>query len=59
MNEAAMDRRAFLKTSGAGVLMAGAGIAWAQAGQRPLPLIPLTDLTGGIDDRIRLALDPD
>lgn len=53
-----MNRRAFLKTSGAGLLVAGAGVGWAQSGLRPLPVIPLTDLSGGIDGRIGLALKP-
>jgi blue copper oxidase len=55
--ETPLDRRAFLKTSGAGVLVAGAGMGWAQAGVRPLPVIPLTDLTGGIENRIGLSLN--
>ena len=50
-----MNRRNFLKTAGAGVLLAG-GFAWAQSGVRRLPVIPMTDLTGGIDGRIALAL---
>lgn len=53
-----MDRRAFLKSTGAGLLLAGGGLAWAQSTPRPLPIIPLTDLTGGIADRIPLKLSP-
>jgi len=30
--------------------------AWAQATTRPLPIIPITDVTGGIDSRIKLDL---
>jgi len=54
----AMDRRTFLKSTGAGMLLAGGGLAWAQSTARPLPIIPLTDLTGGIEDRVSLALNP-
>lgn len=53
-----MNRRGFLKATSAGVVLAGAGVSWAQAGMRPLPVIPMTDLTGGIDGRIALALNP-
>ncbi|MEM8803695.1 MAG: multicopper oxidase domain-containing protein, partial [Pseudomonadota bacterium] len=53
-----MDRRSFLKSTGASVLLASRGIAWAQSTPRPLPVIPLTDLTGGIDGRIALTLAP-
>ncbi|WP_136440132.1 multicopper oxidase domain-containing protein [Pacificoceanicola onchidii] len=53
-----MNRRGFLKASGAGILMAGGGLAWAQGTPRPLPLIPMTDVTGGIDARIPLTLGP-
>ncbi|MGC3940879.1 multicopper oxidase domain-containing protein [Roseobacter sp. EG26] len=53
-----MDRRTFLKSTGAGMLLAGGGLAWAQSAPGPLPIIPLTDLTGGIEDRISLALNP-
>lgn len=51
-----MDRRAFLKASAAGVLATAAGVGCTQGVVRPLPLIPMTDLTGGIDGRIALAL---
>ncbi|MEM8801810.1 MAG: multicopper oxidase domain-containing protein [Pseudomonadota bacterium] len=53
-----MDRRSFLKSTGAGVLLASGGIAWAQSTPRPLPIIPLTDLSGGIDGRLALTLAP-
>ncbi|MEM1362543.1 MAG: multicopper oxidase domain-containing protein [Pseudomonadota bacterium] len=53
-----MYRRSFLKTAGAGALLASTGMAWAQNVTRPLPVIPVTDLTGGIDHRISLALSP-
>lgn len=53
-----MDRRAFIKSAGAGILVAGGSSAWAQSTPRPLPIIPLTDLTDGIDARIPLALKP-
>lgn len=52
-----MNRRAFLKTTGVGAFLAGSGLAWAQGGARQLPLIPMTDLIGGIDDRIALGLN--
>ena len=53
-----MDRRRFLMASGAGLALAAGGKAWAQSGARPLPLIPMTDLTGGIEERISLTLNP-
>ncbi|WP_293573908.1 multicopper oxidase domain-containing protein [Phaeobacter sp.] len=53
-----MDRRVFLQSAGASLLLAGGNLAWAQSAPRPLPIIPLTDLTGGIEDRISLALNP-
>lgn len=53
-----MNRRSFLKSTGAGLLIAGAGPALAQSAMRPLPLIPLVDLVGGIDKRISLELSP-
>ena len=53
-----MNRRSFLAASGAGALAAGAGSAWAQPAGRPLPVIPMTDLTGGLEGRIHLALNP-
>lgn len=53
-----MDRRTFLKLSGAGLLVAKGEASWAQVSPRPLPLIPLTDLTGGIEGRIPLNLNP-
>ena len=50
-----MDRRDLLKAWGAGALVASAGFgpSWAQAAARPLPILPMTDLTGGIDGRVR------
>ena len=54
-----MDRRRFLMTSGAGLAAASGGYVWARSSSaRPLPLIPLTDLTVGIEERISLALNP-
>ena len=53
-----MDRRAFLKATGMGTILATSGIALAQETAAPLPVIPMTDLTGGIDDRIALELNP-
>ena len=50
-----MNRRAFMSVLGASVVM---GPLWAQAAMRPLPLIPMTDLIGGIEGRISLSLDP-
>ncbi|MEM6657883.1 MAG: multicopper oxidase domain-containing protein [Pseudomonadota bacterium] len=52
-----MDRRTFLTSTGAGLFWAGGGLAWAQSTARPLSLIPLTDLTSGIEGRISLNLD--
>ncbi|MEM1078839.1 MAG: multicopper oxidase domain-containing protein [Pseudomonadota bacterium] len=49
-----MNRRQFLITSAATTALAGFG--QAQTSLRPLPLPPLTDLTGGITGRIPLAL---
>lgn len=40
------------------MLLAGGDLAWAQSIPSPLPIIPLTDLTGGIEDRIALTLNP-
>lgn len=58
MMETPLNRRAFLKATGAGALIAGGGVSWARSGIRPLPLISMTDLTGGIDSRVALALNP-
>lgn len=52
-----MDRRTFLKTASAGALLVGAGIAWAKSRLKPLPILPLNDLTGEFDGRIRLNLN--
>ncbi|WP_412551039.1 multicopper oxidase domain-containing protein [Shimia sp. MIT910701] len=51
-----MNRRDFLKTSGATALLASAGTSFAQSSLRPLPLIPMTDLTTGIEGRLPLTL---
>ena len=51
-----MDRRTFLKTTGAGALLAGSGVTWAQANLKPLPILPLVDLAEGFDGRFELAL---
>ncbi|MEM1237718.1 MAG: multicopper oxidase domain-containing protein [Pseudomonadota bacterium] len=53
-----MDRRTFLATAGAGALLASGGTLWAQSSPQPLRLIPMTDLTGGIEGRVALSLDP-
>lgn len=52
-----MDRRTFLMTTGAGALVAGAGIGWAQSDLKSLPIIPMNDLTKGFDSRIGLTLN--
>ena len=51
-----MDRRTFLRTTGAGALVASGGTLWAQSSAQPLRLIPMTDLIGGINSRIALSL---
>lgn len=51
-----MDRRTFIASTGAGMLLATGNLALGQSTPRQLPLIPMTDLTGGIDNRISLAL---
>jgi len=53
-----MDRRSFLKSAAAGSFVAASGMVFAQSGLRPLPLVPMTDLTGGIEARIALGLAP-
>ncbi|MEM7259197.1 MAG: multicopper oxidase domain-containing protein [Pseudomonadota bacterium] len=53
-----MDRREFIKTAGATAVLAASGNVWTQNSPRPLPLLPMTDLTGGIDGRVPLALRP-
>ncbi len=50
-----MKRREFLIWTGVTCVAAGA-VGFAQTTQRPLPLIPMTDLIGGIDGRIALDL---
>ena len=52
-----MDRREFL--AGGSLALATAGTySFAQAAQRPLPIIPMTDLIGGIEGRIGLDIKP-
>lgn len=51
-----MNRRTFLRATGSGMMLAGGGLAWAQTGPRALPLLPMTDLTSGITDRIAFAI---
>lgn len=52
-----MNRRDFLiGSASAGALIATG--SFAQANTRPLPILPITDLTSGIEDRIALALAP-
>ncbi|MCH2165443.1 MAG: multicopper oxidase domain-containing protein [Marinovum sp.] len=53
-----MDRRTFLATTGAGVLIPSHGVLWAQGAGAPLRILPMTDLVGGIDGRIGLSLNP-
>lgn len=55
-----MDRRTFLKSSAASGLVASTGVgqAMGQTALRPLPVLPLNDLTGGIENRIALSLNP-
>ena len=56
-----MNRRTFLKTAGAGALVTGAGLSsltLAQSVMTPLPILPMTDLTKGIEGRIPFALNP-
>ncbi|WP_299772880.1 hypothetical protein [uncultured Tateyamaria sp.] len=52
-----MDRRAFLRTAAAAAFVAIGSLAGAQSVRR-LPVIPVTDLTDGINGRIPLALGP-
>lgn len=53
-----MNRREFLKMStGGGLMLASGGLAWSQTGTRTLPVLPLTDLTGGIESRVALTLN--
>ena len=52
-----MNRRQFLFASAASTTMLGT-IGLAQTATRPLPLIPMTDLTGGIAARVPLNLAP-
>lgn len=50
-----INRRQFLITSTASALMISTS-SNSQTASRPLPLIPMTDLTAGIDERIPLEL---
>ncbi|MEM6896253.1 MAG: multicopper oxidase domain-containing protein [Pseudomonadota bacterium] len=50
-----MKRRQFILGS-VSATSALAGMTFAQSGARPLPIIPMTDLTGGIEGRIPLTL---
>jgi blue copper oxidase len=36
--------------------LAGTGLAWAQTSLKPLPIIPLVDLSDGYEGRFQLAL---
>lgn len=49
-----IDRRKFMVGTSALVGLAGVGIA--QSTSRPLPIVPMTDLTNGFDGRIALKL---
>lgn len=52
----ALNRRAFLRGSAsASVIFASARPLWSQAGAQPLPILPMTDLTEGIDARVKLT----
>lgn len=54
-----LNRRAFLGGTAASSLSFGlTGPLWAQPAPRPLPIIPMTDLTQGIDARIKLTCAP-
>ncbi|MEM9851951.1 MAG: multicopper oxidase domain-containing protein [Pseudomonadota bacterium] len=53
-----MDRRSFLQAGAAGALTAAAAPVWGIGEPRPLRLLPMTDLTGGITDRVPLMLAP-
>ncbi len=51
-----MNRRDFLAAASSAALLPLSGAARAQAAPSPLPIIPITDVTGGIESRIRLEL---
>ncbi|MGX9354737.1 multicopper oxidase domain-containing protein [Roseobacteraceae bacterium S113] len=55
--ELMMNRRQFLAASTASATLIGKG-ATAQSATRPLPVVPLVDLTGGINARVPLVLAP-
>ena len=50
-----INRRNFIIGSAASCA-ALAGVSTAQSAARPLPILPMTDLTNGIEDRIALEL---
>ncbi|MEM9878972.1 MAG: multicopper oxidase domain-containing protein, partial [Pseudomonadota bacterium] len=52
-----MDRRLFLAAGGASALLSGGATASASPAPKPLRLIPLVDVSDGIDDRIALTLN--
>lgn len=51
-----MKRRDFLAAASSAALLPLSGAARAQSTTRPLPIIPITDVTGGIDGRVKLDL---
>ncbi|MDP5218126.1 multicopper oxidase domain-containing protein [Ruegeria sp. 2205SS24-7] len=51
-----MNRRDFLTAASSAALLPLSGATWAQAATRPLPIIPITDVTAGGDRRIKLNL---
>lgn len=51
-----MNRRNFLAAASSAALLPLPSATWAQAATRPLPIIPITDVTGGFDSRIELNL---
>ncbi len=51
-----LNRRGFLSGAAAsGTLLSSTGSLWAQTNVRPLPILPLMDLTEGVDGRISLT----
>ena len=53
-----MNRRTFLKSAGAGAILAGTGFAWSRSAAPDLPILPMTDLTKGIEGRVALNFAP-
>ena len=51
-----LNRRTFLTGAGAGLLLAGCDVHADQAAKGPLPVLPLSDLTGLDPDMIPLRL---